>query len=34
VRKPVDFAEFLEGAKVPGVYWLMMKQPLRERTTT
>jgi two-component system, response regulator len=31
VRKPVDFAEFLEAAKVLGIYWLMMNQtpPLR-----
>jgi two-component system response regulator len=27
VRKPVDFAEFLEAVKVLGVYWLMMNQP-------
>jgi two-component system, response regulator len=26
VRKPVDFAEFLEAAKVLGIYWLMMNQ--------
>ena len=32
VRKPVDFAEFLEAAKVLGVYWLMMNQPVPERT--
>ena len=27
VRKPVDFAEFLEAARVLGVYWLMMNHP-------
>jgi two-component system, response regulator len=26
VRKPVDFAEFIEAAKVLGIYWLMMNQ--------
>ena len=26
VRKPVDFAEFVEAAKVLGIYWLMMNQ--------
>jgi two-component system response regulator len=26
VRKPVDFAEFLEAAKVLGIYWLMINQ--------
>jgi len=26
VRKPVDFAEFLEAARVLGIYWLMMNQ--------
>ena len=26
VRKPVDFAEFLEAAKQLGIYWLMMNQ--------
>jgi two-component system response regulator len=26
VRKPVDFNEFLEAAKVLGVYWLMINQ--------
>lgn len=28
VRKPVDFAEFLEAARVLGIYWLMMNQAL------
>jgi len=32
VRKPVDFAEFLEAAKVLGIYWLMMNQRVPERT--
>jgi two-component system response regulator len=32
VRKPVDFAEFLEAAKVLGIYWLMMNQVPPERT--
>jgi two-component system response regulator len=31
VRKPVDFAEFLEAAKHLGIYWLMMNQPPPER---
>ena len=26
VRKPVDFNEFLEAAKVLGIYWLMINQ--------
>ena len=26
VRKPVDFAEFLEAAKTLGMYWLMVNQ--------
>jgi|SRR5690349_10115721 two-component system response regulator len=26
VRKPVDFAEFVEAVKVLGIYWLMMNQ--------
>jgi len=33
VRKPVDFAEFLEAVKVLGIYWLMMNQSPPERTT-
>lgn len=32
VRKPVDFAEFLEAVKVLGIYWLMMNQAPPERT--
>ena len=31
VRKPVDFSEFLEAARVLGIYWLMMNQPPPER---
>ena len=27
VRKPVDFAEFLEAVRLLGVYWLMTNQP-------
>jgi len=27
VRKPVDFAEFAEAAKLLGIYWLMLNQP-------
>jgi two-component system response regulator len=33
VRKPVDFAEFLEAAKHLGIYWLMMNQAPPQRTT-
>lgn len=33
VRKPVDFAEFLEAAKLIGMYWMMTNQPLPGRTT-
>nr|WP_297355276.1 response regulator [uncultured Caldimonas sp.] len=31
VRKPVDFAEFIEAAKMLGIYWLMMNQSPPER---
>lgn len=31
VRKPVDFAEFMEAARVLGIYWLMMNQAPPER---
>jgi two-component system response regulator len=31
VRKPVDFAEFLEAVRLLGVYWLMTNQPPPER---
>jgi two-component system response regulator len=34
VRKPVDFAEFVEAVKVLGIYWLMMNQGPPERSTT
>lgn len=27
VRKPVDFNEFLEAARMLGLYWLVMNQP-------
>lgn len=32
VRKPVDFAEFLEAARLLGLYWLMLNQPPPEAT--
>jgi len=32
VRKPVDFAEFIEAAKVLGIYWLMINQVPPERS--
>jgi len=32
VRKPVDFAEFLEAVKVLGLYWLMLNQTAPQRT--
>jgi two-component system response regulator len=32
VRKPVDFAEFLEAVKVLGLYWLMLNQSAPQRT--
>jgi two-component system, response regulator len=31
VRKPIDFAEFLEAVRVLGIYWLMMNQSPPER---
>ena len=31
VRKPVDFAEFVEAVRVLGIYWLMLNQPLPEQ---
>jgi two-component system response regulator len=33
VRKPVDFAEFIEAVRLLGVYWLMTNQPPPERLT-
>jgi len=33
VRKPVDFAEFVEAVKVLGIYWLMMNQSPPEMST-
>jgi two-component system response regulator len=32
VRKPVDFAEFLEAAKVLGIYWLAVNEAPPQRT--
>jgi two-component system response regulator len=32
VRKPVDFNEFVEAAKVLGIYWLMINQLPPERS--
>ena len=34
VRKPVDFAEFLEAARVLGIFWLMMNQGPPEQSST
>ena len=35
VRKPVDFAQFLEAASQLGLYWLVLNQPcLRSSTST
>ncbi len=34
VRKPVDYAEFLEAARVLGIYWLTMNQPAPEVPNT
>jgi two-component system, response regulator len=31
VRKPVDFAEFMEAARTLGVFWLMLNEPPPER---
>ena len=33
VRKPVDFAGFMEAAKLIDIYWLMTNQPLPGQTT-
>lgn len=33
VRKPVDFAEFLEAVKVLGIYWLALNQLPQGNTT-
>jgi two-component system, response regulator len=27
VRKPVDFAQFMEAARILGIFWLMMNEP-------
>lgn len=34
VRKPVNFAEFLEAVRVLGIYWMMTNQPPPERNVT
>ncbi len=34
VRKPVDFTEFIEAAKVLGMYWLMMNEVPPERSSS
>ena len=31
VRKPVDFAQFVEASRLLGIYWLMLNQSLPER---
>jgi len=28
VRKPVDFDRFMEAARQPGLYWLLLNEPL------
>jgi len=33
VRKPVDFAEFMEAARVLGIFWLMTNQAPPEQKT-
>ena len=33
VRKPVDFAAFVEAVRVLGIYWLMLNQHAPERQT-
>ena len=33
VRKPVDFAEFLEAVRILGIFWLMTNEPPPERHT-
>ncbi len=32
VRKPVDFAEFVEATKILGLFWLTVNQPPPERS--
>jgi len=27
VRKPVDFSQFAEAAKTPGLFWLLLNEP-------
>lgn len=31
VRKPVEFSEFIEAARMLGMYWLLLNQPLPVR---
>jgi hypothetical protein len=33
VRKPVDFAEFLEAVKTLGIYWVMLNEVPPEGAT-
>jgi len=33
VRKPVDFAEFVEAARILGIFWLKLNHPPPERYT-
>jgi hypothetical protein len=30
---PINFAEFVEAAKLVGIYWLMLNQPVPAPTT-
>jgi two-component system response regulator len=34
VRKPVDFAEFMEATRILGIFWLMLNQAPPERSAT
>ena len=34
VRKPVEFAEFIEAAKTLGLFWLLLNEPPPTRPTT
>ena len=34
VRKPVDFAEFVEATRILGIFWLMMNQAPPPHSTT
>ncbi len=33
LRKPVDFAKFVEAARIVGIFWLMMNQAPPERSS-